>query len=130
MEDEQGDGQQPDQPKDSRGDKPAPQLSSSEGQMTAEDGQPEEPERDADEESDWEEEDDDNLPSFEFRVETAKLLIELDEDNHAATQVCPIPRCITLLCVTINMVGSKKADMSCHGAGIALHASHHWLSCP
>jgi hypothetical protein len=50
-----------------------------------------EPEQDGDEEEDWDDEDDDkdddSLPSFEFRVETAKLLIELDEDNNAATQV-------------------------------------------
>ena len=44
-------------------------------------------------EDEWEtddsedEQDDDSMPSYEFRVETAKLLIELDEDNHAAVQV-------------------------------------------
>ena len=43
-------------------------------------------------EDEWEtdgedEQDDDSMPSFEFRVETAKLLIELDVDNHAAVQV-------------------------------------------
>ena len=43
-------------------------------------------------EDEWEtdsedEQDDDSMPSYEFRVETAKLLIELDEGNHAAVQV-------------------------------------------
>lgn len=32
--------------------------------------------------------DDDDLPSFEFRFETAKLLIELDDSTHAAVEVC------------------------------------------
>ncbi len=54
-----------------------------------------EPEQDVEEEKEeWENEDDDDddsLPSFEFRVETAKLLIELDEHNNAATQVHLLP---------------------------------------
>ena len=92
MEGAEEDRQQPDEAKDSQvRDKPAPHLPSADKDTAAEDGQPEKPEQDIDEESDWEdEEDDDNLPSFEFRVETAKLLIELDEDNHAATQVCQL----------------------------------------
>ena len=63
---------------------------------------PAEPEHNAKEDLGWDVEDewetdsedgqdDDSMPSYEFRVETAKLLIELDEDNHAAVQVdsCP-----------------------------------------
>ena len=45
----------------------------------------EEGEEDLEEEE--EEEDEDDLPSFEFRFETAKLLIELDDKTHAATEV-------------------------------------------
>lgn len=85
MEGDEGDRQQHDQAKDKQG----PQWSSPEGETGAEHSQPE-LDQDTDEDGDWNEEEDgdDNLPSFEFRVETAKLLIELDEDNHAATQVC------------------------------------------
>ena len=95
MEHGAGDRQQPDEARDSSaGDKPAPRMTSPEGEPIPEDSQPE-PGQDTDEEDDWDDEDDDdNLPSFEFRVETAKLLIELDEDNHAAIQVCHQPGCL------------------------------------
>lgn len=79
---------------------PAELAASSEPQAADGEG-PSEPEQDTDED-DWDEdedEDDDALPSFEFRVETAKLLIELDEDNYAATQVPSGPAhccCISL----------------------------------
>ena len=94
MEDGAGDRQLPDLARGSGArDKPAPQTTSSEGEPAAQDSMPE-PEQDTDEEDDWDgEDDDDNLPSFEFRVETAKLLIELDEDNNAATQVCQHTGC-------------------------------------
>ena len=104
---EEGEKQQPDKVRDSQVEgRSAPQASSPPGDIPAEDGQPE-PELDTDEEGDWEdeEEDDDNLPSFEFRVETAKLLIELDEDNHAATQVCSQDS--ILLCLVVHVDGSE-----------------------
>ena len=53
-------------------------------------------------EDEWEtddsedEQDGEGMPSYEFRVETAKLLIELDEDNHAAVQVRFMPPVATL----------------------------------
>ena len=44
-------------------------------------------EADEEEEDEEEEEEDEDLPSFEFRFETAKLLIELDNSTHAAVEV-------------------------------------------
>jgi len=53
---------------------------------------------------DYEEEDDqEGLPSFEFRFETAKLLIELDDDTDAALQACPLP----LLCCNLHQWSSR-----------------------
>ncbi len=51
-----------------------------------------EPELDEDIDSSEEEDDydDDELPTFEFRFETAKLLIELDDKTHAATMACSL----------------------------------------
>lgn len=69
-----------------------------------------EPEQDVEEEEEWEEEDDeddDSLPSFEFRVETAKLLIELDEHNNAATQVHLLPLIELLVAVHENLPSDK-----------------------
>lgn len=36
---------------------------------------------------------DDDLPTFEFRFETAKLLIELDDKTHAATKAWSLTAC-------------------------------------
>ncbi|EIE25825.1 TPR-like protein [Coccomyxa subellipsoidea C-169] len=51
-----------------------------------------EPELNEDIDSSEEEDDydDDELPTFEFRFETAKLLIELDDKTHAATKACSL----------------------------------------
>ena len=89
IEESEGDGQPPGPARDCGvEEQSAAQMPSSGDNTAAEDSLPR-LEQDTDEDSHWDdEEDDDNLPSFEFRVETAKLLIELDEDTHAATQVC------------------------------------------
>ncbi len=60
----------------------APEI---EAAAAAQEDSPVEPEQDWDDVND--DGDEGSLPSFEFRVETAKLLIELDEGNDAATQV-------------------------------------------
>ena len=39
-------------------------------------------------EAEEEEEEEENMPSFEFRFETAKLLIELDDKTDTAIQAC------------------------------------------
>lgn len=41
--------------------------------------------------------DDDDTPSFEFRLETAKLLMELDPTTETAVHVSP-PLALPLLC--------------------------------
>ena len=80
-----------------------------------------EPEHNAEEdvrwdvEDEWEtddsedEQDGDGMPSFEFRVETAKLLIELDEDNHAAVQV---HLCASVAILLALLVGQSLAQQS------------------
>ena len=127
MNGDEGDGQQHDQATDAGvEDKQAPPLLPPEGETGAEHSQPE-PEQDTDEGSEWEEdeEDDDSLPSFEFRVETAKLLIELDEDNHAATQVCKLPDVAPCCCT----VDCTRAYVCCHWAESIYHDSKHLWTC-
>ena len=62
-----------------------------------------------------EEEADDDLPSFEFRFETAKLLIELDDNTHAAVEVraaCARCQYITDWVVHLNKLPPPVATIS------------------